>query len=136
MATKFDNVRAEIMARAKELFESMGYDVLTTGSQELCLPIVNADGNESYLVIPFKIPKGSRDGDAYDGYAMAQEYEMKQREKAEKAAEKAKAKAAKIAKDKAAREEKAKAKAEQPTTNGVHKTIGGEMVKAMIRALN
>ena len=33
------------------------------------------------------MPSGSRDGDAYDGYAMAQDYAMRQTAKADKAKE-------------------------------------------------
>ena len=46
-----------------------------------------------------KVPTGSRDGEAYDGYAMAEEYRLKVAEKAEKARKAAEAKAKKIAKD-------------------------------------
>ena len=52
-------------------------------------------------VITFKVPTGSRDGDAYDGYSVAEEYAIKQKLKAEKAIAAAKAKEKKIAKDKA-----------------------------------
>ena len=106
MATKFDSVRNEIMQSVKDLLISQEHEVLITGSQEYCLPITNNDGDEAYLVITFKIPKGSRDGDEYDGYAMAQEYEIKCKDKAERAAKKARDKAAKIAKDKAERAKK------------------------------
>lgn len=92
MATKFDSVRTRLMNDCKTLFEGLEYDVLQTGSQELCLPIV-ADGEEGYLVITFKVPKGSRDGDSYDGYAMAEEYKLKLEAKAEKARKSAEAKA-------------------------------------------
>lgn len=106
MATKFDEVRNRIMADCKVLFEGLQFDVLRTGSQELCLPIVNEDGDESFLVLTFKIPKGSRDGDAYDGYAMAEEYAIKCKLKTEKAKELAEKKAKKIERDKKMREAK------------------------------
>lgn len=104
MKTKFDGIRTNIMESVKNLFTD--YDVLQTGSQELCLPIVGEDNEEGYLVITFKVPKGARDGDPYDGYAMAEEYKMKCKEKARKAEESAKKKAEKVAKDKARREAK------------------------------
>lgn len=113
MATKFETERAATMQAVKETLENMGHEVLQTATYEIAIPIVNAEGDESYIVIPFKIPKGSRDGDAYDGHALAQEYELKQWDKAQKARERAKAKAAKIERDKKAREEKARLKAEQ-----------------------
>ena len=90
-------------------------EVLVTGSNEICIPCVDEEGNDEFLVITFKVPTGSRDGDAYDGYALAQEYEMKCKEKMEKAKESAKKKAEKIEHDKAVREARAKAKAERKT---------------------
>ena len=71
------------------------------------------DGNDEWCVITFKVPTGSRDdGEAYDGYGMADEYTAKEADKAEKAAKAKAEKEKKIAKDKAQREAKAKAKAE------------------------
>lgn len=107
MKPNFDSVRDRLMSDVRVLCEGLQYDVLRTASQELCLPITNENGDEAYLVIKFTIPKGSRDGDAYDGYAMAEAFQMKQTEKAEKAKVAAEKKAAKIAKDKTRREEKA-----------------------------
>lgn len=104
MKTKFDGVRNEIMENLKTLYVEKGYDVLQTGSQEFCLPVVGDDMEEGYLVITFKVPKGARDGDPYDGYAMAEEYRMKCEEKARKAEESAKKKAEKIERDKKMRE--------------------------------
>ena len=43
MANKFDKVRESIMGEVGKLFEKMDYDVLRTGSQELCLPIIGED---------------------------------------------------------------------------------------------
>ena len=113
MATKFDNIRNELIAKSRELFESLDYDVLTTGSQEICLPIVGEGGEEGYCVISFKIPKGSREGDPYDGYSVAESYKLHLEEKAFKAEENAKKKTKKIERDKKMREEKARLKAER-----------------------
>lgn len=112
MATKFDAVRNEMIDEIKNLYESKGYDVLKTGSQEICLPILAEDGDEGYLVITFKIPKGSRDGDAYDGYLMAQDFQEKQILKAEKQKEMQAKKEAKMKKDAEAKAKK-KAKKEE-----------------------
>lgn len=114
MATKFDSVRSAFMAKIRESLEQDGNEILQTGSQEIAIPIVSDDHeDEGWLVITFKIPKGSRDGDIYDGYSMAEDYKLKQAEKAEKKRIAAEKKAAKIAKDKKMREEKAKLKAER-----------------------
>jgi hypothetical protein len=114
MANKFDKVRIDYMNKIEGFLESeMSADVLRTGSQEYCVPIVNEEGDEGYLVITFKIPKGSRDGEEYDGYAMAQDYKMKVEAKRAKAEESARKKAEKIERDRKAREEKARLKAER-----------------------
>lgn len=86
----------------------VGEEVLRVGSNEIALPVVDNENNEKWLVLTFKVPTGSRDGDAYDGYAMAEDYKMKCEDKERKAKEKAE----KAAKDKAKREAKAKEKAE------------------------
>ena len=110
MATKFDEVRDRLMGDVKTLFEGLQYDVLRTGSQDLCIPVVGKDEEEGYLVVTFKIPKGSRDGEAYDGYEVAEDYRMKCEAKAEKAKKAAEEKAKKIERDKKMRAQKAEAK--------------------------
>lgn len=108
-----EGIRSKYMETIINLLTEQGEEVLRTNSNEIAIPTVDEDNNEEFLVLVFKVPTGSRDGDAYDGYSMAEDYAMKVREKAEKA-EKAKAdKEKKIAKDKAMREQKAKAKAER-----------------------
>ena len=63
-------------------------EVLTVGANELAIPVVDAEGNEKWVVVTVKVPTGSRtDGEPYDGYAMAQDYEMRQSAKAAKAKE-------------------------------------------------
>lgn len=113
MATKFDKVRDEILEEISEIFRKKEYDVLRTGSQEICVPIIGEENEEGYLVLTFKVPKGSRDGEPYDGYSVAEEYKMKCEEKKRKAKENAEKKAKKIERDKKMREEKARLKAER-----------------------
>ena len=88
-------------------------DVQLAGSNEIAIPVVDGEGEDSWVTITVKVPSGSRDGDPYDGYAMAEEYRMKQAEKKEKAAKAAKEKAAKIARDEAMRAKRAEAKAKR-----------------------
>jgi hypothetical protein len=103
-----EEIKIRFLEGVSEHLTNVGEEVLRVGSNEIALPVVDEDGNEKWLVLTFKVPTGSRDGDAYDGYSMAEDYQMKQAEKAEKA----KVKAEKAAKDKAKREAKAKEKAE------------------------
>ena len=101
-----ESVRARYMSKVKEFLESTQDDVLVVGSDEFAIPVVREDGEEDYVVLTFKMPTGSRDGDGYDGYAMAEDYAFKCEEKRKKAEAAAEAKAKKIAKDKAARAKK------------------------------
>lgn len=104
-----DEIKVRFLEGVAEHLTQVGEEVLRTGSNEIALPVLDEEGNEKWLVLTFKVPTGSRDGDAYDGYSMAEDYKMKLEEKAEKA----KVKAEKAAKDKAKREAKAKEKAEE-----------------------
>jgi hypothetical protein len=101
-----EEIKVRFLDGVAEHLTQVGEEVLRVGSNEIALPVVDEDGNEKWLVLTFKVPTGSRDGDAYDGYAMAEDYQMKLKEKAEKQA----AKDAKAAADKAKREAKAKEK--------------------------
>lgn len=107
-----DALRMDYVKRLAEILKEEGEDVLVVGSNELAIPVVDGEGEEQYVVFKVQIPSGSRDGDAYDGYAMAEDYAMKQRDKAEKAAKAAEEKAKKIARDTKMREQK-KAAAEK-----------------------
>ena len=90
-------------------------DVLRTGTGEISFPVVDEEGEDNWVVITVKIPTGSRDGEVYDGYSLAEDFTMKQAEKEAKAKEAAAKKAAKIARDQKARDEKAKNKAAHAT---------------------
>ena len=108
-----EELRADYLAKLVEYLTEKGEEVLQTGSQEVAIPCVDSEGNDEYIVITIKVPTGSRDGDAYDGYAVADEYRLRV-EKQRETAERLKAeKERKIARDQAMREQKAKAKAER-----------------------
>ena len=82
-------------------------DISRIASNSFNFPIVE-DGEEGWVEIVVKVPK--YDGD--EGYALREEYEMKCKERAEKAKAQAEAKAKKIERDRKAREEKKKAREE------------------------
>lgn len=106
-----DELRAKYVEALSKALTDLGEEVLRVGTGELSIPVVDSEGNDSYVVFTVKIPTGSRDGDAYDAYSMAEDYTMRQANKAEKAAKAAKEKAAKIARDEKMRAQKAAAKA-------------------------
>ena len=103
-------IRIAYMDRVKS-YLSKTDEVLVVGSNEFAIPVVREDGEEDYVVLTFKMPTGSRDGDGYDGYAMAQDYSFKCEEKRKKEEEKRIAKEKRMERDRKAREAK-KAKQE------------------------
>lgn len=106
-----DALRAEYVQVLIDLLKSRDEDVQATKSNEVAIPVVDNEGIEQWVVFTVKVPAGSRDGDAYDGYGEAESYAMKVTEKEAKAKEAAAKKAAKIARDQKMREQKAAAKA-------------------------
>ena len=114
-----EGIRNSFMAKVIEYLTNEGEEVLRAKSNEIAIPTLDEDGNDEWCVITFKVPTGSRDdGEAYDGYGMADEYTTKEADKAEKAAKAKVEKEKKIARDKAQREAKAKAKAEHEAKKG------------------
>ena len=81
-----DELRAMYLERVHACL-SQEDEVLVVGANELAVPVVDADGNEKWIVLTVKVPTGTRDGDAYDGYAMAEDYRMRLADKAAKQAE-------------------------------------------------
>ena len=96
-----DEVRAQYMTAVREAMSATGDEVLVVGSNELAIPVVDTEGNEKWVVVTVKVPTGSRDGDAYDGYAMAEDYRMRLADKAAKQAERERKTAERQAKTKA-----------------------------------
>ena len=108
-----EGIRNKYLALITEYLTAQGEEVLKVKSNEIAIPCLDEDGNEEFIVMTFKVPTGSRDdGEAYDGYGMAEQYAEKVKADEEKAKAEAEKKAKKIAKDKAQREALAKARAE------------------------
>ena len=113
-----DEIREKYISTVKDFLEKSGEEVLVTGSNEIALPCVDSEGNEKFIVLTFKVPTGTRDGEPYNGYNEASDYAAHVAEKAEKAKAAAEKKARKIEADKKAREEKARLKAEAEKEKG------------------
>jgi len=100
-------LRNEYLQKVIDALLELDETVLRVKSNEIAIPVVGCEGNEDYVVVTVKVPTGANKGtEPYDGYELAQDYEMKVREKEEKKKEKEKEKAKKIAKDKEIREKK------------------------------
>lgn len=106
-------IKTQFLEKVANTLAESGETVLRVGSNEIAMPVVDSEGNEDYLVLTFKVPTGSRDGEAYDGYAMAEDYTMKLAGKVEKAKKAAEEKAKKIARDEKYRASQAAAKAKR-----------------------
>lgn len=113
-----DRLRARYMDKVGEFLAEQGEELLVTASNEYAIPCVDDEGNDSWLVLTFKVPAGSRDGDPYDGYSLAEDYEMKQKAKADKAKEAAAKKAEKMKRDAEIRKAKAEARAKAKEKKG------------------
>lgn len=100
-ANKF---RAKVIETIMAYFVEANEDCGMITSNSFNFPIVADDGEEGWIEIVVKIPKED------DGYEKREEYQIKLRNRAEKAKAQAEAKAKKIAKDKARREAKEKEK--------------------------
>ena len=97
-----DEIKVRFLEDIADHLTDVGEEVLRVGSNEIALPVVDNENNEKWLVLTFKVPTGTRQGEAYDGYEMAEDYKMKLENKAIKEQQKAE----KAAKDKAKREAK------------------------------
>ena len=93
-------IRKEYLELIAEFLKGKGEDVLRVKSNEIAFPVVGCEDNEDFLVITFKVPTGANKGtEPYDGYAMAEDYELHLKAKAEKAKANAEKKAKKKARD-------------------------------------
>ena len=100
-----EEIRQNYLEKISNFFREEDEDVLRVKSNEIAFPVVGSDGSEEFVVITVKVPNGSKD-EPYDGYAMAEDYEIHQREKEEKKKKREEEKERKIARDKRMREKK------------------------------
>lgn len=104
-----EEVRTRYMTMFRETLTQAEEEVLQVATNEIAIPVAH-EGEEMYVVVQFRIPTGSRDGVAYDGYAEAETFVAEQATKAEMAKAKAAAKARKIEQDKKKRKKIAEEK--------------------------
>ena len=70
-------IRENFLEKISEFFRKSDEDVQRTKSNQIAFPTLDRMDNEKWVVITVTVPKGSRDGDEYDGYSVAEEYQMK-----------------------------------------------------------
>lgn len=108
-----NNLRNKTLERVINFFSADGEDVQQTKTGTMMFPTVDELGNEGFITITVQVPKGSRDGEAYDGYAEAENYRLETKQKQDEKITKEAAKQKKIERDQKLREEKAKFKKEK-----------------------
>lgn len=97
---EFEQKKQQSLIEVLQYLIDKGEDAGQIKDGEFNFPIVNADGKEAWIVVKFVVPRGSRDGEEYDGYADRDAYKMTLQKRADKAAEKAKKIAEKREKEK------------------------------------
>ena len=100
-------LREDYLKQIIESFLNKDEQVLRVKSNEIAIPVVGCEGNEDFIVVTVKVPTGANKGlEPYDGFELAEDYEMKLAEKERKKLEAEKKKVEKIRKDKEVREKK------------------------------
>ena len=116
--------REEVLSLLTE-FLSATEEVMRESGNAIVFPSVDAEGNEIFVKIAVSIPRGDRSGEAYDGYAAAEDYKIHQEEVAANKAQREKERAEAAAKRKE-RAEAAKAKKEAEAAKRAKTTEGEE----------
>jgi len=122
--TQLANMKREEVLSLLTEFLSATEEVMRESGNAIVFPSVDAEGNEIFVKIAVSIPRGDRSGEAYDGYAAAEDYKIHQEEVAANKAQREKEKAEAAAKRKE-RAEAAKAKKEAEAAKR-NKTTEGE----------
>ena len=105
--------REDVLAMLTEYLTDLGEEVLREGGNSISFPSTDDEGNELFVKIAVSIPRGDRSGEAYDGYAAAEDYKIHLEKVASDRAEREKENAVKAAKAKERREAAAKKKEEE-----------------------
>ena len=96
--------REDVLAMFMEFLADRGEDVMREGGNSLMFPSTDDEDNELFVKVTVSIPRGDRSGEAYDGYAAAEDYKIHLEEIAANRAQREKENAIKAAKAKAKRE--------------------------------
>lgn len=72
-----DKLRAEYVEKILSILQSNGEDAFKIASNVVVFPVVNDNKDEEWLKITVSIPKGSRDGEKFDGYIEKDDYEFR-----------------------------------------------------------
>lgn len=79
-----NELREKVLKMVMEFFAKNDEDIMQTNSNECAFPCLDGEGNEKWIQIVVKVPTGGRDGEGFDGYGIAESYQLKLKEKEEK----------------------------------------------------
>lgn len=116
-AQLFAPIRDSASAAIVSALEGAGYECLPVKLSTWACPFVDEDGNEGFFKVAVSYCKGSRDGDAYDGFTESQSYLKAREDAARKKEEAARKTAERKAEQERKRAEKAAAKAAKEKQN-------------------
>ena len=95
-----EEVKMEFLSSIIDFFESKEEEIIRIKSNEIAIPVVDREGNEDFVKIVVSIPTGSNKGtEPFDAYSLAEEYQLKLKDKELKAKENAEKKQKKIEQD-------------------------------------
>ena len=114
-----NEARALYLEKVKEAFSAE--EVLVIGSGSVTFPIVDSEGNDSWIQIDVKVPRGGKE-DPFDGYEMKASYDLHRKEVDERKALRKEASDKKKARDEAERKAKAEAKAKAKEVSSKEET--------------
>ena len=102
-----EQLRNKYLGLVNEFLGNCGEEVLQVKSNEIAIPVIDAEDNEKWVVLTVKVPTGADKGrEPYNGYDEAEDYQHKLKEAEIKRQKKAEEKKKKIEYDKKKREEK------------------------------
>lgn len=83
-----DRAREKYINMISEFLSENGEEVLRVGKNAISFPIVLEGGEERFIKLVVSVPRGSRlEGDEYNAFAEAEDYDIHCKEKAEKQAD-------------------------------------------------
>ena len=79
-------LKHQYLTAITNLFKGLDEEVLQFESNKIAIPVVGCEGNEDFITITVSVPIGANKGtEPFDGYAMAEDYQLKLKQKEEKA---------------------------------------------------
>ena len=80
-----ETLRKQYIDKVFNFFKDNGEETMYCSSNIVAFPVVNQNNDDEWIKITVTVPTGANKGtEPFDGYAMAEEYKIKQEEKERK----------------------------------------------------